>query len=200
MLRFKKLINVLVFSLFVLAGCMPVKPNGTASVTQQSAASTTTVPSTPNNPMATPTEAASSSPATPTGQPPQATTGWQQYTSANLGITIAYPSDWSETENKGEIAFTSPGGNTIYLDPIQTGDLSAQDFLNQSQLPNTRCSSGKNSYGVQYRSCFDTIALSTTAYLMVTPSQGSTQFFALSTFTRGGLDVFNAMLASFHAF
>jgi hypothetical protein len=199
MTRFKKLIFVWVLSLFVLTACISIKPTGTAGGTQQSAASTGVAATPPNHQVTTPTQAAGSPQATPTSQPRQVTPSWQQYQSTNLGITITYPAGWSATENQGEVAFESPVGDTILLDQIQANDLSPQDFLNQNQLPNTRCSSGKNSYGVQYRTCFDTIALSTNAYLVINPTQGSTQFFTLSTLRRGDLDVFNAMLASFHA-
>jgi hypothetical protein len=197
MMRIEQLMNVLVLSLFVLAGCTPVKPTGTAVVTQQSAASTEALPSTANSQTATPTEASSSPQETPTGQASQAIAGWQQYHSSDMGIKIAYPAGWSAAENKGEVTFTSPGGDVIYLDQVQANGLSPQDFLDQNQLPNTHCSSGKNPQGVQYRSCFDTIALSTSAYLVINSTQGSPQFFTLSTFDRGGLDIFNAMLASF---
>lgn len=181
------------FSFFVLTACTSIKPSGTAGATQQSAIPTGIAATPPNSQITTPTQA------TPTIQPQQGIPGWQQYQSANLGISIAYPAGWSAAENEGEVAFTAPGGANILLDQVQASDLSPQDFLNQNQLPNTRCSSGKNSYGVQYHTCFDTIALSTTAYLVINPTQGSTKFFTLSTFTRGNLDVFNAMLASFHA-
>jgi hypothetical protein len=181
MTRFKKRILVMALSLFVLAGCTSVKPT------------TTTTPTPAGN---TPT--ATNLP-TPNSQLSQATPGWEQYQSANLGISIVYPAGWSATENEGEVAFTAPGGDTILLDQVQASDLSPQDFLNQNQLPNTRCSSGENSYRVQYRTCFDTIALSTTTYLVLNPAQGSPQFYTLSAFRRGDIDVFDAMLASFHS-
>jgi hypothetical protein len=199
MKRFKKRILVWALSLFVLAGCTSVKPTTMTTPSPADNTPTATNLPIPNSQITTPTEAAGSPPTTPTNQPPQATPGWQQYHSTNLGITIAYPAGWSAPENNGEVTFTSTGGGVIHLDQIQANNLSAQDFLNQNQLPNTRCNSGENSYGVQYRTCFDTIALSTTAYLVVNPAQGSTQFFTLSTFERGNLEVFDAMLASFHA-
>jgi hypothetical protein len=116
-----------------------------------------------------------------------------------MGISIAYPTNWSATENNGEVTFTSPSGEVIHLDQFQASDLSPQEFLDQNQLPNTRCSSGKNPQGVQYRSCFDTIAFSRSAYLVISAPQGSPKYFTLSTFARGDLDVFNAMLASIQA-
>jgi hypothetical protein len=195
----RQLIKVLVISTLILAGCTPVKPTGTPAITPPGIVLTGTNLATPHSQMATPAETHSPPQAILTGQAPQGIAGWQQYVSANMKITIAYPSDWSATENNGEVAFTSPAGGTIRLDQIQASNLSPQGFLDQDQLPNTRCSSGENSQGVQYRSCLDTIALSMTAYLVINPPQGSTQFFTLSTFERGDLDIFNAMLASFHA-
>lgn len=198
-MQIKKLITALVLSFFVLSGCTSVKPTETTAPPLTDNTPTATSLPTPNSQMATPVPAQNTPLATSTGQLPQGTPGWQQYHSANLGITIAYPTGWSAVENNGEATFTSPGGEAIYLVVFQANNLSTQDFLNQNELPNTRCSSGDNPQGVQYRTCFDTIALTTTAFLVITPAQGPAQFFTLSTFARGNPDVFNAMLASFQA-
>ena len=199
MLKVKYLINVLALSLFVLSGCTSVKPNNKTTATPPETIPTATNSTATNSQTAIPTGTFSSPQPTMTSQPSQSTAGWQQFASAGMGISIAYPADWSAAENNGEVTFTSPSGDVIHLDQIQASDLSPQDFLDQNQLPNTRCTSGKTPQSVQYRSCFDTIAFSTSAYLVINPPQGSAKYFTLSTFARGDLDVFNAMLDSFKA-
>jgi hypothetical protein len=199
MLKVKQLINVLVLSFFVLASCTSGTPSTETTATQPDITPAVTNSPTSNSQTAIPTGASGSRQLTPTSQPPQSTAGWQQYTNGNMGITIAYPAGWLVTENDSDVTFTSPSGDVIHLDQIQANDLSPQDFLDQNQLPNTRCSSGKNPQGVQYRSCFDTIAFSTSAYLVIIAPQGSPKYFTLSTYARGDLDVFNSMLDSFKA-
>ena len=199
MLKVKHLINVLALSLFVLSGCTSVKPtNGTATTPPDTTPTATNTPTT-NSQTDIPTGTFSSPQPTMTSQPSQSTAGWEQYTNANMGISIAYPTNWSATESNSEVTFTSPSGDVIHLDQVQASDLSPQDFFDQNQLPNTRCTSGETPQGIQYRSCFDTIAFSTSAYLVINSSQGSPKYFTLSTFNRGDLDVFNAMLDSFKA-
>jgi hypothetical protein len=199
MLKVKQLINLSVLSLFVLAGCTSVQPTNETVATAPEVTPTATNSPTSKSQTAIPIGTSGPPQPTPTSQPAQSTSGWQQYTNANMGVSIAYPTDWSATENNSEVTFTSPSGDVIQLDQIQANDLSPQDFLDQNQLPNTRCSSGKNPKGIQYRSCFDTIAFSTSAYLVINTPQGSPKYFTLSTFARGDLDIFNAMLASFKA-
>jgi hypothetical protein len=197
-MQIKKLIYMLVLTIIVLAGCTTAKPAGTTAAPPPGIASATTNPPGPESQTSTPAQAQNTPAVTPTSQLAPETAGWQQYHSADLGITIDYPTGWTAAENKSEVTFTSPGGVNIRLDPIQSVNLSPQDFLDQNQLPNTRCTSGKNPPGVEYRSCFDTIAMSTTAFLVVTSTQAPAKFFTLSTFGRGNVDVFNTMLASFH--
>jgi hypothetical protein len=187
--RINQLLTIWGLSIFVLASCTAANPTGAAATTA-GAAATQTTPATPNNQAPNLIETQPSS---------LATAGWGQYVSTNMQIAIAYPPDWSVTENNGEVIFTSPGGATIRLDQVQAGGMSPQDFLNQDQLPNTRCSSGENPDSVQYRSCFDTVAFSTTAYLVINSPQGSPRFFTLSAFARSDLGVFDTMLASSHA-
>jgi hypothetical protein len=199
MLKIKQFLYVLVLFLFVLAGCISVKPTKESPATLPGVDQTATNPPISKGQTARPTGTSGSPKSTPTSQPSQSTGDWQQFTSASMGISIAYPTNWSATESNSEVTFTSPSGVVIHLDQVQASDLSPQDFLDQNQLPNTRCTSGKTPQGIQYRSCFDTIAFSTSAYLVINSSQGSPKYFTLSTFNRGDLDVFNAMLDSFKA-
>lgn len=199
MLKVKLLMKVLVLSLFMLADCTSVRSTDETATPQPDNIPTATNSAATKGQTAIPTNTSGSHQLTPTSQPKQLTAGWQQYSNTTMGISIDYPTNWSATENNSEVTFTSPSGDVIHLDQVQASGLSPQEFLDQNQLPNTRCSNGKNPQGVQYRSCFDTIALSRSAYLVIKPLQGSPKYFTLSTFARGDLDVFNAMLASFQA-
>lgn len=198
-MRIGQLIKVWVLSVLVFTGCTPLQSSQAPGTTPLPTSVPATTTATPSKHRSTPPASPKSSPTSmPTGQT-LATNGWQKYHNPDWGITIAYPPGWSAQVNNEEVIFKSPGGETISLDHIRAGNLTTQDFLNQNQLPNTRCINGENAGNVQYRSCFDTIAFSTTAYLVITPSQGSPRFFTLSTFERGDLNIFNAMLASIHA-
>jgi len=79
---------------------------------------------------------------------------------------------------------------------IDTGELSAEDFLSQNALPNTRCSSSVNTHGVTARVCFDTLAFTYTADLIIHSLDGSPQLMSLSMQGRGERPVFDAMLTS----
>lgn len=151
----------------------------------------------------------------PTGSPPGASTavptaaagaaaaptisspvGWKTFTSENLHVAVDYPPDWSVSEQATGAIFTSPRGAMIGLALIETGDLSPEDFAGEIQMPNTRCSSTTNPYGVTARICFDTISFSYVANLVVKSAAGSTRLLSLAIHGRGDLQVFNAMMAS----
>ncbi len=114
-----------------------------------------------------------------------------------MRIVLAYPTGWVVGEQGSEIVFQSPGGESISLEKVESGGLSLQEFLDQNQLPNTCCTNGTNPFGVAFQSCFDTLAFSTTVYLVISPPQGEPQFFSLSTFQRDSQDILDKMTASF---
>ena len=122
--------------------------------------------------------------------------GWKTFVSANLVVAVDYPPDWSVSEQAVGVTFASPHGAMIQLTLIDTGGLSPEDFLSENPLPNTRCSSSTNTYGVTARTCFDTVSFSYVADLVVKPPFGSTRLLSLAMHGRDGLRVFNAMIAS----
>jgi hypothetical protein len=126
-------------------------------------------------------------------------TGWKTYTSTNLQVAVDYPPDWSVREAATGATFTSPQGLQIQLAQINTGKLSPEDYVinNEQDLPNTRCTSSTNAYGVKARVCLDTIAFSYAASLIVKSPDGTTRLLSLAM---GGKardpQVLNAMAAS----
>ena len=117
--------------------------------------------------------------------------GWKTYTSILLGIAVDYPQDWQAQEDSSGVTFSSTEGSSIKLIQVQTGNLSAQAYLNNSDLPNMRCSNGANLYGLRPQVCFDTITFSTTANLIV--ENGASKLVALVMGRNGDKPVFDRM-------
>lgn len=109
---------------------------------------------------------------------------------------MKYPPNWSVEEGDNYITFTSQSGNEIELASVNTDSLTPQEYLAQHQLPNTRCSNSTNPNGIDIRTCFDTIAFSTTAYFSPPSSQGSPKLLSLTLLDRQDMQVFNDMLDS----
>jgi hypothetical protein len=70
------------------------------------------------------------------------------------------------------------------------------DDLGGDQLPNTRCSSGTNDYGLAFRTCFDTLAGSTITLLSFETGQGSQRQISLSMLRHGDGEIFTRMVSS----
>jgi hypothetical protein len=121
---------------------------------------------------------------------------WKTFASASLGISLDYPADWSVAEQATGAIFTAPHGATIVLAQMDTGELSVEDFLSQNALPNMHCSSSVNTHGVTARVCFDTLAFTYTADLLLNSLGSSSQLISLSTNGRSERPVFDAMIAS----
>ncbi|MDE3091122.1 MAG: hypothetical protein KGJ80_17240 [Chloroflexota bacterium] len=122
--------------------------------------------------------------------------GSKTYSSANLNVAINYPADWVAREAGTSVSFTSPQGALIQLSIVETGALSPQDFMNENQIPNTRCSLSTSTHGVRGRTCFDTIAFSYDAEFILKSAGGLERLLSLSTRDRAALPVFTAMVAS----
>jgi hypothetical protein len=121
---------------------------------------------------------------------------WKTFRSETLHVALEYPPDWSAHEQAAGATFTPAHGAIIQLALIETGDFSPEEFLNEHQLPNTRCSSSKNAHDVAVRTCLDTLSGNRTAYFVLNPPQGAARLLALTVFRRGDLQVFQAMVAS----
>ena len=124
--------------------------------------------------------------------------GGKTFISSIWQVAVDYPPDWSVREDAAGVVFRSPQGAMILLASVETGGLSPEDFLSERQLPNTRCSSSTNAYGVTARVCFDTIASSYDASIVLKSAAGGARLLSWSTRTRlqSDLQVFNAMVAS----
>ena len=129
---------------------------------------------------------------------PLAPSGWKTFTSANLQASLEYPPGWTAREDSVGVSFISPVGMSIVLARVDTSGASPEDFLSETELPNTRCSSGLNAHGMTVRSCLDTISRSHYAYLFINPSGGSQRLWSLSTRSRDNLEVFNTMVGTVH--
>jgi hypothetical protein len=94
------------------------------------------------------------------------------------------------------VIFTPAQGASIQLAPVDPGGLPPEDYLNQQQLPNTRCSTTTNAYGLSVRDCLDTLSGSHSAYLILTSAQGPARLVVLTALRRADLQVFQAMIES----
>ncbi len=197
-------------AVFAIAGCsnataLPLPASAPAGATPDRAPTHTRATSQPG-PIFGPTPSvpapdvraapliASPAPTTAPASAPPA--GWQTFVSASLRVALDYPADWSVSEQATGAFFTSSHGASIVLAQMDTGELSVEDFLSQNALPNTRCSSSVNTHSVTARVCFDTIAFTYTADLLINSLDGSPQLISLSMQGRGERPVFDAMIAS----
>ena len=127
---------------------------------------------------------------------PLSADGWKTFRSTKLHVALDYPPDWAVKEYETGASFTPAQGAGIQLDLIGTGDLSAEDFLNENQIPHARCSSSTNTYGVTVRNCLDTLSGSRIAYFILKPPQGAARLLSLTILRRGNLKVFQTMVDS----
>jgi hypothetical protein len=132
--------------------------------------------------------------ATPSPAVPKPGEG-KTYVNSQWQVAVDYPPEWSVRDQVAGVVFTSPQGAQILLAAVDTGGLTPQDYLDETLLPNTRCTSGTNAHGVAVRACFDTISFSYTTFLILKPS-GAGRLLSLSTGARASLEVFNTMTAS----
>ncbi len=164
------------------------------------AAAATSAPASPSPTAAhstpPPTSGAAQAPAVPT---PLSRAGWKTIASSKLHIAVEYPPDWTASEDSSGIAFTGPQGAMIKLSVPNTGGLSPENYLTQqSDLPNTRCTTSTNPNGISARICLDTIAFSYTADMVVKPANAPSELLTLVTSARkgGDVNVFYAMVSS----
>jgi hypothetical protein len=130
---------------------------------------------------------------TPTPSLPQ---GWQTFIWAELHIAIDYPPDWSVKILATGLAFSSPQKAVINLTRAAASGIPPEDYLAENDLPNTRCTTIKNRYGVAARTCFDTIARTTSANLVITPPQGEVIILVLATEGRSAPQIVDGIIQS----
>jgi hypothetical protein len=101
--------------------------------------------------------------------------GWQTYTSLALGLAVAYPADWTVTENGAGASFTSPQGVTIALEGGQVRPTASPAGLDCSDVINTN--------GRTAETCFDAAASRYSA-LFKMPAGAPTAWVVLSTISK----------------
>lgn len=122
--------------------------------------------------------------------------GWQTFIWTALHLEIDYPPNWSVTILSGGLVFNSTQGQSIKIARIEQPGLSPDDFLTENDLPNTRCTSGKNDYGARVRTCLDTISRSITANMVINISNGDAAFLSLTANRLGDSQIIDAVVGS----
>lgn len=186
--------------ILVLSGCSGAAASSSSGTPQPSTATeAATLPAAGGAPTPTPktsrTETATpgASPATPSVTVPSS---WKEFSSTQFRVSLNYPPNWTVKETKSGVDLSSPQGVMILLAQVATGGLSAEQYLNQNQLPNMRCTPSTNPHGLKAVTCFDTIARSYTAYVVVNLPQGSSELLSLSLNQRTEVQTFEKIIAS----
>jgi hypothetical protein len=138
--------------------------------------------------MITPIPGNHPTPSTPNSISPQ---NWQPFTSAELGVTVDYPADWSVSEDAGVAAFKSPAGVVIKLNADR-----ANPDKNELKIGNRYCTSRTNKSHLTADICVDNAAFIYTAKFALHLADGSTHWITLSTQARAAGNVFEAMFNS----
>jgi hypothetical protein len=179
--------------ILILSGCggaagslstsTPRPDTGTAVISSPAASST---------PEATQTSSGKATASPGASLPPN----WKEFTSKAFQVSLNYPADWTVKETQSSVELSSLQGVMVLLAPVETGGLSAEQYLNQDQLPNTRCTPGTNPHGLKVETCFDTIARNYSAYVVVKTGQGSPELLGLSLNRRSEIQTFETIIAS----
>jgi hypothetical protein len=124
--------------------------------------------------------------------------GQRAFVSPSLGVALDYPDSWTAVEQGLDVTFKSPEGMVVHLTRIEQaapGEKPGSDM--PERLPNTRCSTSTNAYGVAALVCLDTISRTYTAGFALKPrGDDASRRFSLSAGLRVGYPIFGAMLAS----
>ena len=191
--RFVGVLFVLMMIL-VLSGCSgaavakggTTQPATTATMSMSASQVASSTPATTETPVLSPTPS------------PKMTVpaDWNQFTSKSLQVSLNYPGNWNVKETKSQVDLSSPQGVMVLLAPVATGELTAEQYLNQNQLPNTRCTPSTNPHGLNVITCFDTIARNYTAYVVVKTASGTTELLSLSLNQISEIQTFETIIAS----
>jgi len=163
------------------------------SCSQVENVSPTTVTPNSTNTLVLSTETSTPTAVSPTFLPG---TGWKTFVITNLQVAVDYPSDWLVSKQATGVSFISRSGTVIQLTKIDTGGLPPEEFLRDNQLPNTRCSTNANNYGIKVLSCLDTLTGSYSADFVMIHSQEGTQLLSITMLRKGDLQVFDRMVES----
>jgi hypothetical protein len=123
----------------------------------------------------------------------QALTTWKTFTSAEWGVAVDYPPDWTAEHDGDEVTFRSPSGITIVLGRIGT-DAPSEPAPGR-RTPKPECTTTTTAHDVAATVCVDARSLARRAVLILKTRDG--RRFRLALRTRGhDSQVFDAMLAS----
>jgi hypothetical protein len=122
--------------------------------------------------------------------PPALLQGWQTFSSTSLGVTVAYPPNWSASERAEGVTFTSPEGMTVQLQLVSAGSEQGPSTASQA------CNLLVNANGVSVEVCGGGATPFYQANFHVLKTDGSVETLQLSTSDPRALDVYRAMLNS----
>lgn len=186
--------------ILVLSGCSSAVASSNSGTPQPSTPTEkATLPNGGGAPTSTPmqsktgTATPGAGSATPSATVPN---NWKEFSSTQFQVSLNYPPNWTVNETQSGVDLSSPQGVMILLAKVATGGLSAEQYLNENQLPNTRCTPNTNPHGLKVVTCFDTIARSYSAYVVVKTSQGSSELLSLSLDQQSEVQTFETILAS----
>ena len=118
--------------------------------------------------------------------------GWKTFSSESLAVRLDYPSEWTVQEQEAGAIFASPQGFKLLLKKGPTDALPAKEPV----APNAQCSTTTNAYGVEARSCVQTISFTYWATVTLKSSSGGVHRLPLSTRTKRDAKIFQAIVES----
>ena len=186
--------------ILVLSGCSGTAASSNSGTPQPGTATeVATMPAGGGAPTSTPmpSQTGTATPGASSATPSVTVPGnWKEFSSTQFQVSLNYPPNWTVKETQSGVDLSSPQGVMILLAQVATGGLSAEQYLNQNQLPNTRCTPSTNPHGLKLVTCFDTIARSYSAYMVVKTTQGSSELLSLSLDQQSEVQTFETILAS----
>ena len=130
----------------------------------------------------------------PSATPP--VNGWKTFSWTAQHLAVDYPADWSVTTFASGLTINSPQGQAIRVDRVAIPGISPTDFLAENDLPNTRCTSGKNNNGAMYHTCLDTISRTINSNMVINFASGEPAQLTLTEDLRGTSQVFDEVVNS----
>ena len=118
--------------------------------------------------------------------------GWKTFSSESLAVRLDYPSEWTVQEQEAGTIFASPQGFKLLLKRGPTDASPAKEPV----APNEQCSTTTNAYGVEARSCVQTMSFTYWATVTLRSSSGEPHRLALSTRTKRDAKIFQAIVDS----
>ena len=124
-----------------------------------------------------------------------APSGWATFVRKDWHVAIDYPPDWLVGEQESTVTFTSPQGATIAVGLLDSGNDTSGDEM---RALNVYCSTSTNAFGIEMRTCLDTMSFTHMTDFSVSAPDGVARRFSVLMNGRNPA-VFEAMLASVRA-